>query len=490
MTRADRATFRPEFAARFARLLEVAGGRRALEAQGALALLWHVHATASGFIPLRADEAAGVLGVDARTWRALARALVEAGLLEVHDHGYAVPDAGALEGTTTARGTAGYLRTHRPTYGGLVERVQRAGVLEHRRGAYTLAALGLLEVLRTSHANWSTGVARWSTAAAGRELALGARTIAGYLLLLEHALVLERTGTRVRVLGWRTLTFGPPWRRPAEVLEAHNVHGSVDGQVHNSTDSSVPKSRAEVTNLPLPPASATPALGELHARRGEHEHLPQLLQALAERLPAAGFAAWRRPVRAQLSHALAAARGDVAGLADELLRRPFTNANDVPSVLAYRCAGAVEVVRSRQASHAAAERLRAARAEQRAVDHAADAALHDEQARGQHVVDVAGELWPAVLDTVAAGLPWATRPGTPGHTAGRQRMLEATVRTRVLEHADELARAGWGLTGHGGRSSTGHSWRGWSARRRDPTRPGGAARCSAAASRSPARRTS
>lgn len=448
MTRADRATFRPEFAARFARLLAVAGGRRALEAQGALALLWHAHATASGFIPLSGDEAADVLGVDPRTWRALARALAEAGLLEVHTHGYAVPDAGALEGTKVARGTAGYLRTHRPTYGGLIERVQRVGVLEHRRGAYTLAALGLLEVLRTSHANWSTGVARWSTAAAGRELTLGARTIAGYLLLLEHALVLERTGTRVRVLGWRTLTFGPPWRRPAEVVEQHNTHGSVDGQAHNSTDSSVPKSRTEVTNLPLPPTSTTPALREVHARRGEHEHLPQLLQALSERLPAAGFAAWRRPVRAQLSHALAATRGDVPGLADELLRRPFTNANHVPSVLAYRCAGAVEVVRSRQASHAAAERLRAARAEQRAVDHAADAALRDEQARGQHIVDVASDLWPAVLEHVAVGLPWATRPGTPGHTAGRQRMLEATARTRVLERAAELSHADCGMTGH------------------------------------------
>lgn len=475
MTRADRATFRPEFAARFARLLELAGGRRALEAQGALALLWHAHSTAAGYVPLNAAKVAAVLDVDARTWRTLSRLLVAAGLLEVTDHGYLVPDARALEGTSAAAGTAGYLRTHRPTYSGVVTRVQRAGALAHHRGAYTLAALGLLEVLRVSHANWATGVARLSTAAAGRELALSARTIAGYALLLEHALVLERTGTRLHVLGWRTLTYGPAWRRPAEALEQHNTHRPVDAQAHNLTDSSVPKARTEGTTSPQTPA-APPAL-EVRLRRGEHERLPDLLAALAARTPAASFAAWRRPVRAQLSQALAATRGDVAGLADELLRRSLAGARDVPSTLAYRCAGAVEVVRARQASRAAADHVRATHLEQRAADAAAAEARNAEQDRAQHVVDVAGELWPAVLDNVAAGLPWATRPGTPGHSVGRQRMLEATARRRVLEHAAELARADCGVTAHAAcGTGTGGCRPRW---RRRPPRPGRGRRRSA-----------
>ncbi len=432
MTRADRATSRPEFAARFARLLEKAtSGPQALAAQGALALLWHGHSTASGFVPLSEREAAAALDVDLRTWRDLSGILVAAGLLVAHPHGYAVPDALALEGTGAARGTAGFLRTHRDTYGATVARVQRAGLLEHHRGAFVLATLGALEVVRVTRANWATGVTRWPAVEAARSCSVSAKTWAGYLRLLEHALVLERTGTRVRVLGWRQLCEGPPWRRAAEGSTAHNLPSAVDAGAHNLPDPSTPKARAEVTNSPLPPRADTePApTGTPRLRRGEHSELPALFVALEARVPGAAFARWRRPVRQELSHALAATGGDVAGLVAELTRRDFTTARDVPGTLGYRCAGAVEVVRARQASRQVAERARAVRVEQQA---AADAAAAEDRSWAQRVTTAAGDLWPEVLARVAVDLPWA-RPGAPTFTAGHRRMLEAAARARVTD---------------------------------------------------------
>jgi hypothetical protein len=455
MTRADRATFRPEFAARWTRLLERASsGRQALAAQGALALLWHEYSTASGFVPLTEREVAGVLDVDLRTWRALARLLVDAGLLETHAHGYAVPDPTALEGTSVAAGTAGFLRTHRPTYAELVQRAQRAGMLTHRRGTYVLAALGAFELLRVGRANWATGVARWSTAAAGREFGVTAKTWAGYLLLLERALLVERTGTRVRVLGWRALCWGPSWRRTAGSDMQRNPPDPVDDSEHNSPDLSASKARTEVTNSPQPPAvgPATTVAAPVRLRRGEHELLPELLTALENRVPAAAFARWRRPVRQQLSHALAAARGDVAALAVELTRRDLTTARDVPAALGYRCAGAVEVVRARQTSRAAADRLRAERAEQAVAAATAAQTAAAAESQAAHLLEVAGELWTSVLTRVAADLPWAVVPGAPGESPGRRRMLEAEARTRVLTRVADLAAADCGVNAPAGRT--------------------------------------
>lgn len=435
MTRADRATLRPEFATRFARLLAAAGsGRQALAAQGALALLWHGHSTAAGFVPLNERETAGVLDVDVRTWRELAAVLVAAGLLEVHPGGYAVPAARALEGTSDAEGTAGFLRTHRDTYGATAERVRRAGLLGGRRGAYVLAALGALEVLRVTRANWATGVARWSTTAAGQACAVSPKTWAGYLVLLEHALVLERTGTRVRVLSWRQLCWGPSWRRGRiGGDQAHNPPAAVDGSEQNTPDLSTTKARAEGTTPPQPPIAGAPPppAGPARLRRGEHPALPELFTALEARVPGAAFARWRRPVRQELSHALAATGGDVAGLVHELTRRDFTTARDVPATLGYRCAAAVEVVRARSTSLRLAEQARAARAQQRA---AADAAAAQEQAWAHRITHVAGDLWPSVLARAAADLPWV-QPGTPSYTSAQRRMLEATARRLVTDRA-------------------------------------------------------
>ncbi|OIQ85547.1 hypothetical protein GALL_326060 [mine drainage metagenome] len=438
MTRADRATFRPEFAARFARLREHAtSGRQALAAQGALALLWYLHSTASGFVPLSERETAAALDVDVRTWRELAGVLGSAGLLVRHPHGYAVPDPRALEGTSRATGTTGFLRTHRDTYGAHVQRVQRAGTIAGRRGGYVLAALGAFEVLRVSRANWGTGITRWSTAKAGREHGVSAKTWAGYLLLLEHALILERTGTRIRVLGWRQLCWGPPWRHAgAEASSTHNTPDPVDAHAHNLPDSPGVKARAEVTNSPLPPPSPgdpEPVAG-LRLRRGEHCELPALFSALEARVPAAKFARWRRSVRQELSHALSATGGDVPGLVAELTRRDFTTANDVPATLGYRCAAAVEVVRARQASRAIAVQARSARAEQQA---AAGAAAAAEQAWVSRLGALATDTWPAVLARVAGDLPWMA-PGTPSYSPGQRRMLEAEARSRVLARANVL----------------------------------------------------
>jgi hypothetical protein len=451
MTRADRATFRPEFTARFARLAEhTTSGRQALAAQGAVALLWHQHSTAAGYVPLSEREAAAALDIDVRTWRELARALEAAGMLQRDPRGYSVPDPLALEGTSSATGTAGFLRTHRDTFGSYVQRVQRAGALEGRRGAFVLAALGAFEVLRVTRANWGTGVTRWSTAKAGRTCGVGAKTWAGYLLLLEHALVVERTGTRVRVLGWQQLCWGPPWRRAAAVVSStHNTPAPLDAYEHNSPGFLGSKARTEVTNSPLPPLLATepsPVAGP-RLRRGEHPELPTLFTALETRVPAAKFAQWRRPVRQQLSHALAATGGDVPGLVAELTRRDFSTARDVPATLGYRCAQAVEVVRARQASYEVVAQARAARTER--TEHEAAAAAAD-QRQAERVVTAAGTAWPAVLDRVAADLPWVT-PNGPAFSPGQRRMLEAAARARVTERAAVLLSDDWRVNASAGR---------------------------------------
>ncbi|MFL6094046.1 MAG: hypothetical protein ACJ71Y_01190 [Blastococcus sp.] len=442
MTRADRATFRPEFAARFSRLLEQAStGRQALAAQGALSVLWHEHSTAAGFVPLTANEVAGVLDVDARTWRDLQALLGSAGLLHQSSHGYQIPDPLQLEGTSHAQGTDGFLRTHRRSYSEVVERLRRAAALEGHRGAYVLAALGALERVRM-RANWLSGHARWSATAAAHSHQVTPKTWAGYLRLLEHALVLDREGSRIRVLGWDRLSWGPSWRRSdraAEVSIGQDLPTSVDDGPQDLPDSSTVKARtSEVTNTPQPPKPASaPRPTTMRLRRGEHDQLPSLFEALEEREPAAAHGRWRRSVRRELSHALAATGGDAGALAVELLRRELTSARDIPATLGYRCAAAVEVIRTRQAAQAATQRLRKARVDQEAQEALSSAQRAAERDFGARLESSQPDIYLHLLTVVANHLG-APPPGSPAFSPGLHRMVEAEARARVRSCAGPL----------------------------------------------------
>jgi hypothetical protein len=434
MTREDRATSRPELASRVARLVAIVDGPRALEALGAYALCWHQLSTGAGFVPLTGRELAQALGVDERTWARLCRVLVGAGLLEVAHRGYQLVRPRDLEGTAAARGTAGYLRTYRPAYAQTVARVRAAG--SGRRGAYVLASLGALELVRVLHVSWRNGTTQLPAAAASRAYGVSEKTWLGYLGLLSRALVLTRDGSRLRMLGWAALCFGPSWRRTApaalEAIGVHKVPVSVDEIVHNLPDLSAAKARAEGKNSPLPPPPSTPpdGLSRGAKRRGEHPHLEALLTQLEATVPAAGQARWRRPVRAELSHALAAAAGDVGALVTALTQRTFDGAKDVPRVLVYRCGAAVEIVRARQAAQAAAGAAADVRAEHARA--AADAAgqQRQEAAFGDRLASAAGERYLELLDLVAVDLG-QPRPGSPTFRGGVQRVVEAAARVRV-----------------------------------------------------------
>lgn len=440
MTRDDRATSRAELRARVERLLAATPGPRALEALGAHAICWQMLSTGAGFVPLTGAELAQALGVDERTWAGLARLLIDAGLLAPMPRGYQVVGARELEGTAGARGTTGFLRTYRPAYAEAVARVRTAAA--GRRGAYVLAALGAFELVRVLHASWRTGKAVLPAAAAARAYGVSEKTWLGYVGLLGRALLLDRVGSRIRVLGWARLCLGPAWRRTvpamlAAAAAAHNLPVPVDEQTQKLPDLSAAKARAEGKNFPLPPrpGPAARSPGGPRPRRGDHPNLDTLLGQLEARVPAAGQARWRRPVRAQLSHALAAAGGDVAGLAAALLRRDLAAVRDVPSVLAYRCAGAVEIVRARQAAQAAA--AAAAEARTRQKEAAADAAAQrqDEVGFGTRVAAAAGGRYLELLDRVAVELG-QPRPGAPTFRGGVRRAVEALAHTRVREAAE------------------------------------------------------
>jgi len=211
MTRAIRATSRTEFAARFTALMAHATtGSQALAAQGALAVLWHCFSSASGFVHLTATQVAAVLGIDVRTWHVLAGLLEAAGLLRPCGAGYQVPWSQALEGTTTACGTSGFLRTSSVTYAAVLARVRRAARLDGYGGAYALTTMGALEVLRVTRVNWGSGKAIWGAAAAAEACSVQPQTWDGYLTLLAHALVVDRDGARTRVVSWERWQVGPP----------------------------------------------------------------------------------------------------------------------------------------------------------------------------------------------------------------------------------------------------------------------------------------
>jgi hypothetical protein len=224
MTRDIRATSRTEFAKRSAALqVHATTGSQALAAQGAFAVLWHGHSTAGGFVQLTGPEVATVLEIDARTWHEYAGLLEAAGLLRQCGAGYEVPWSPALEGTTTARGTSGFLQTSTAAYGAVLARVRRAAQLDGHGSTYVLAALGALEVLRVTKANWATGRARWTVAAAATECSVRPGTWAGYLTLLGRALVIDRDSTRIRVLGWQRWQVAPSTQQTATSASADAI---------------------------------------------------------------------------------------------------------------------------------------------------------------------------------------------------------------------------------------------------------------------------
>jgi hypothetical protein len=426
-------------------------GRQLLQAVGAWHQLWVVHSRSDGTVWLTAEEAAAALGISRPLWAELAALLEAAGLLERHGRCYVVPDAAALEGLGRHFRPGGWRAVHRETF-----RASLLGRLDVDAGQ-RLAVQGVLAWVVLRHtAVRGAGVSR----GAKRELAtlLDPRTLRRYLQLLTGILDCPSRGRLVyvgRSALERPQTADTPSQAPTHQSGSQRPRARLLGRVDDQESPfATPEIGHEVTRnarsgacsrsgtssgQDLPPADPVsrrpPVLPAWGNRNGsEHPALAELVDHLEQHVAGAWEVQARPDVRQILSAALWSLDGDVPALVDALCADPFTGARTIPGVLRARVPVAAERIRrqraaaDQQARAAAWERYdRERRAAGQAARAAAAASAEQDRADGELVTVAAGQLWPALLEHVGAGLRF-----------GGVVAAEATARARVRAVAERM----------------------------------------------------